>query len=58
MRKPDQHVNLIRNADSDTYQMVNDGMDITIEHARHRLLVEKSLSDGRRHVTFFIRMPK
>lgn len=59
VRKREVSVNLVRDADSETYQIVSD-YDLTVMRGRHTLLPEKGRVDEKRNMYghFYIKMPK
>lgn len=59
MRRNETTVNLVRDADSETYEIVSD-FDLTMMRGRYNLLPEKARFDEKRnqHGRFYIRMEK
>ena len=60
MRKRNETtVNLVRENDSDTYEVVSD-FDLTLMRGRYKIVPEKARFDEKRnqHGRFYIRLPK
>jgi len=59
MRKREITVNLVRNNDSDTYEVVSD-FDLTIMRGQYKVIPEKGRFDEKRnmHGRFYIRTEK
>ncbi len=53
--KPEITVNLVRNFDSDTYEIVQ---DMTPIYAHYEVTHEKSRVDGKMYGYFFVKSPK
>lgn len=60
MRKSERSINLVRNVDSDAYQVVNDGYEMLMEYSKYTLIPERPIYDdkSKTHVHYYIRMPR
>lgn len=57
MRVPQRTVNLVRDIDSDTYEVMTNG-ELLLERAKATIVPEKQRVQGNLYGYFYIRMPK
>jgi hypothetical protein len=57
MRVPQRTVNLVRDIDSDTYEVMTNG-ELLLERAKATIVPEKQRVQGSLYGYFYIRMPK
>lgn len=57
MRVPQKTVNLVRDADSDTYEVMTNG-ELLLARANSNIVPEKQRVQGSLYGYFYIRMPK